>query len=264
MDQSEIAKQTAAELPNIITLVYSSFSSSQWAIFLHHYENTIFSLVTTCLLASVFYLGSRHAKLIPSGLQNFLEWVVEGLQNLINEVLGSEGDKYLPLLGTLFIYILTMNWLGIVPFMKAPSSNINTTIALAICVFLLVQYLNFKNMGLLGFIYHLAGSPKGFAAWALAPLMFPIELITQISRPITLALRLCGNIMGEEIMIAAFALLGIQMFVNWMGPLILPLQTPFMFLAILSSLMQALVFTLLSAVYILLSRPHQSNHSDQH
>ena len=86
--------------------------------------------------------------------------------------------------------------------------------------------------------------------------MFPIELITQISRPLTLALRLCGNILGEEIMLAAFALLGIQMFTIWLGPLSLPLQTPFMFLAILSSFMQALVFTLLSAVYILLSRPH--------
>jgi F-type H+-transporting ATPase subunit a len=111
-------------------------------------------------------------------------------------------------------------------------------------------------MGLFGFIYHMAGSPKSAIGWGVAPLMFPVELITQFARPLTLALRLFGNIMGEDILIAAFAVLGITVLAIVKSPVGLPLQVPFMFLALLTSFLQALVFTLLSSVYILLSVPH--------
>lgn len=188
-------------------------------------------------------------------MQNFLEMIVEGLRNFIIGVLGPQGDKYVPFLGTLFIYILFMNLFGLVPMMKSPSSSINITAGLAICVFVTVQYLNIRNMGLFGFIYHMAGSPKGVIGWAVAPLMLPVELITQFARPLTLALRLFGNIMGEDILIAAFAILGITILSVVKSPVGLPLQVPFMFLAMLTSLLQALVFTLLSAVYILLAVP---------
>jgi len=175
---------------------------------------------------------------------------VEGISGFITSVLGHDGAKYVPFLGTLFIYILSMNLLGLVPLMASPSSNLNITVALAICVFVMVQYLNIKNMGIKGFIYHLAGSPKNAIEWSIAPLMFPIELLTQISRPITLALRLFGNILGEKILIAFFAGVGVSLLYFF------PIQTPFMFLGLLTSVMQALVFTLLSTIYILLSIPH--------
>src|SRR6202042_1609969 len=97
---------------------------------------------------------------------------------------------------------------------------------------------------------------KGFLGWALVPLMFVVELLTQFTRPITLALRLFGNVVGEDILIGAFALFGVYFLANYDWPIVLPLQIPFMFLAILTSLMQALVFTLLSTIYISLSMPH--------
>lgn len=241
------------ELPNFITLIYKAFHDSSWAAFLHHWENLIFSIIIASLISFVFYLGTRNSTLIPTGLQNFLELFVDGLRYLILGILGPQGEKYVPFLGTLFIYILTMNLFGIVPFMKSPSSNLNITVGLATCVFCLVQYLNIKHMGIGGFLYHLAGSPKGLLGWLLVPLMFPLELLSQLSRPVTLSLRLFGNVLGEDILIGAFAVFGLTLLGSYSPPVGLPLQLPFMFLALLTSTMQALVFTLLSTVYILLS-----------
>jgi len=252
------ASQSVPEIPNFITLIANHYKGEWWAQGLHEWENVIFVLLISILVSLLFYLGSRRPSLIPHPLQNFLEWFLENLYQMIGAVVGKTGEKYIPFLGTLFIYILAMNWFGLVPFMKSPSSSLNTTIALAICVFLQVQYLNIKNMGVGGFLYHMAGSPKDTLGWIMSPLLLSIEIITQISRPVTLSLRLFGNILGEHILIGAFALLGITMlaFKGW--PIGIPLQTPFLFLSILTSLMQALVFTLLSSVYIFLSDPHST------
>lgn len=248
------------EIPNFISLLHKIFHDAPWANFLFHWETLIFSLIVATGISIVFYFGSRKSELIPSGLQNVLEWIVENLRNFILEVLGPEGKKYVPFLGTLFVYILTMNWMVLVPLMKAPTSNFNITVALALCVFVLVQYLNIRNYGLLGFIYHLMGSPKDFMGWALVPLMLPIELLTQFTRPVTLALRLFGNVVGEDILIGAFALFGVALLSAY-APVGVPLQIPFMFLSLLTGLMQALVFTLLSTIYILLSVPEIDGHS---
>ncbi len=248
------------EVPNFISLLYHRFHDMPWAQFLYKWENPIFAILIAVIISIVAHIGSRKKELIPSGLQNALELIVEQFRKLVIGILGSDGEKYIPFLGTLFIYILSMNLFGLVPFMKSPSASINTTAALAICVFCFVQFLNIRNMGFFGFLYHLAGSPKNALGWALAPLMFVLELISQLARPVTLALRLFGNVLGEDILIGAFALLGVVLVSSLNSPIGLPLQIPFMFLAILTSLMQALVFTLLSTVYILLSIPHGEKH----
>jgi F-type H+-transporting ATPase subunit a len=259
--QAEALSQQTVELPNLISFLHHYFEGTRWASFLHEWESVIFSLLLATLISFVFYLGTRKLTLIPKGLQNVLEFAIENLKELILGVLGRQGEQYVPFLGTLFLYIFCMNVFGLVPLMKSPTSNLNITIALAICVFGLVQYLNIKNMGFFGFLYHLAGSPKTAIEWAIAPLMFPLELLIQLSRPLTLALRLFGNILGEDILIGVFSLIGVLALANIQSPVGLPLQLPFLFLGILSSLMQALVFTLLSTVYILLSIPHlEENH----
>lgn len=247
------------ELPNIITFLHKIYTNSPFLDFLYHWETLVFSICTAAAISLLFYLGSRNSKLLPSSFQNFLEWIVESLRNFVVDVLGPEGEKYVPFLGTLFIYILFMNWLVLIPFMKPPTSNFNITVALAICVFVLVQYLNIRNFGLFGFIYHMAGSPKDFMGWALSPLMLPIELLTQFTRPVTLALRLFGNVVGEDILIAAFAIFGVNFLAPYLSHVGVPLQIPFMFLALLTGLMQALVFTLLATIYILLSQPEENH-----
>lgn len=251
------------EPPNVISLLHHIYADTAWGYLLHDWENIIFSLFIALLVVIVFRIGIRKKSSVPTGLQNVLELLAESLSKIVYGVLGSDGKKYFPFLATLFVYILAMNLFGLVPLMKSPSSSLNIAIALAICVFVLVQYLNIKNMGFLGFLYHLAGSPKGVLGWLMVPLMFPIEILTQVSRPLTLALRLFGNIFGEEALIGYFTLLGVLAFAFLKLPFDagFPLQIPFMFLGMLTSLMQALVFTLLSAVYILLSIPHQENHS---
>jgi F-type H+-transporting ATPase subunit a len=247
------------EVPNIYSLLHRYFFSNfSWTLFPRGWEDIFFSIFIAVVLSLLFYFGTRQKKLIPSGLQNFLEWFVETFESFILGVLGPDGVKYVPFLGTLFIYILSMNVLGLIPLMKSPSSNLNITIALAICVFVRVQYLNFKNMGVKGFMYHLAGSPKDMVGWLISPLMFVIEVLTQFSRPVTLALRLFGNILGEKILIAFFAMVGITLLYFF------PIQTPFMFLGLLTSVMQAMVFTLLSTIYILLSAPHAEEHNTNH
>ena len=245
------------ESPSIIYLLYKKFEGHPWAQFLHDWENLFFSVLVATCICLVFLIGIRKKSLIPSGLQNVLEWIVETAQKMLKEIIGPHGDQYLPFLGTLFIYIFSMNLLGLIPFMKTPTASLSITAAFAICVFLYVQYLNIKNMGFLGFLYHLAGSPKNLIEWIITPLILPLELLTQISRPVTLALRLCGNMLGEHILIAVFALLGVIWLTSVAIPITIPVQIPIVFLALLTGFMQALVFTVLSTVYILLSIPEQ-------
>ena len=245
-----LAAKGVPELPNILTFLEKYLGNSFWGEFISKWESIIYSLLIASAISIIFIIGSRKKEIIPYGFQNFLEWTVESFQTLVVSILSPEGKKYVPFLGTMFIYILSMNLLGLIPLMASPSSNLNITVALAICVLVMVQYLNLKNMGLKGYFYHLAGSPTNAIGWAISPLMFPIELLTQISRPVTLALRLFGNIMGEKILIAFFTMAGLTVFFFF------PVQLPFMFLGLLTSLMQAMVFTLLSTIYILLSVPH--------
>ncbi len=249
-------EQEVPEVPSFITLIYKGFEGAAWAAHLQQIESLILSLIAACCISFLFYFGSKKKELIPGSLQNFLELVVDSLRTAVVDIIGLEGEKFVPFLGTTFVYILTMNWFGLVPLLRAPSSNLNITAALAICVFVLVQYENIKNYGFLGFIYHLAGSPKTFGDWLLVPILFPIEILTQFTRPLTLALRLFGNIIGEGILIGAAALFGVLIFAESHLPIGLPLQIPFVLLALLTGAMQALVFTLLSSIYILLSMKH--------
>lgn len=259
-NNDEAIENSVPELPNALKFI-QRYLGSDLGEFLHDWDSIIFSVVIATLISLFFYFGTRNPQRLPTGLQNFLELLVDSLRKIVISVIGPEGEKYVPFLGTLFIYIFTMNIAGMVPLMKSPSSNINITAGLAICVFVLVQFLNFRNMGIGGFLYHLAGSPKSTVEWLIVPLMFPIEILLQLSRPVTLALRLFGNVLGEDILIAAFTIFGITLLSSFNSPVGLPLQLPFMFLGLLTSLMQALVFTLLSTVYIMLSMPHHEENN---
>lgn len=242
------------EAPNALTLIRDYFKESHWTQYLQDFEAVIFSIFIALIVSLLFYFGSRKREMLPTGLQNAMEYFVENFRNFIVGVIGREGERYVPFLGTLFIYILFMNVFGVIPLMKSPSSSLDITAALAICVFCYVQYLNIKNMGVGGFLHHLAGSPKSVVQWVLVPLMLPIEILTQVSRPVTLALRLFGNIVGEKILVGFFAMASVLFFYFF------PIQLPFMFLGLLTGIMQALVFTLLSTIYISLSLPHHEEH----
>jgi len=245
---------------NVITVLSRAFPHAAWAHFLHHYEPIIFSLFIALLICLVAMVATRNPKLIPGPLQNGAEMVVEGLYNFIVDILGPRfGPRYVPFLGTLFVYILVMNLFGLIPFMDSPTSNLNVTVALAIIVFVYAQYLGFRELGVLGWVDHMAGSPRSAIGWGLVPLMLPIHLMGELAKPISLACRLFGNIFGEDMLLVAFASLGITVLAFANLPIGVPLHLPFLFLALLTSTLQALVFTVLSTIYFLLMLPHDDH-----
>jgi F-type H+-transporting ATPase subunit a len=211
------------------------------------------------VLALFAFIAYKKRSLIPGPIQNVVEWIVEILSELVIGILGERGKKYIPFIGTLFVYIFFMNLSGIIPGIHAGTSRLNTTLALAICVFLYVQFTGIKNFGPLGFLYHLAGSPKSVIEWCLVPLNFPLHVIGELARPISLSLRLFGNISGEDMLVAIFVTLGVGILSFTHLPIGIPLQLPFIFLAMLTSFVQALVFTLLTTVYFSLM-----SHDDEH
>lgn len=257
---AEKAGEGLKEAANWITLINEKWHGAPWADFLHHWENVVFAWLIGLSLILVAFLGTRNRKEIPGRFQNFLEAVVEGLQQFVLEVLGERGKKYVPFIGTLFLYILLQNLAGLVPGMKSPTSNLNTTVALAVTVFCYVQWTGLRENGLLGYVDHLMGSPRDLVGWIMVPLNLPLHILEEFIKPLSLSLRLFGNILGEDSLIAAFVTLGIAALAFFHLPFGLPIQFPFMLLAILTGTIQALVFALLSTIYISLMLPHEEAH----
>lgn len=243
-------------LPTFITLLQAAAPDNGAVKFLARWENTVFSWGAVLVLGLFFAAATRRLSPTPGRLQSIAELAVESLDGLVCGLMGPVGRRYLPFLGTLFLYIIVMNFMGLVPLLKSPTSSIDMTAGLAICVFLYVQYTGLRNLGPLGYLDHLAGNPRNVISWCLVPLMLPLHIISELAKPLTLSLRLFGNVTGEDILIAAFVGLGAMVVAAAHLPIGIPLQTPLLFLTFLFSTIQALVFTLLSAVYFLMMQPH--------
>ncbi|MCP4144536.1 MAG: F0F1 ATP synthase subunit A [bacterium] len=226
------------------------------ATFLQRYIDVIFSLITSLIIALVFFKVYSNRSQDPSRLQAAVEMIVDTLYGLFHTVIGPSARTYTPYLGTLFLFIWLNNLIGLVPFGHSSTSSINTTIALALCTFVYVQYVGLTKNGILGYLHHLAGSPKSGLEWGFVPLMFPLHVLGELIKPLSLSLRLFGNVMGEDKLIAVFIVLGAGMLAGLHIPFGIPIQVPIVFLALLTSTIQALVFTLLSTVYIALMLPH--------
>jgi F-type H+-transporting ATPase subunit a len=262
-EKPEASENKPEGFTNIIALLAGAFPHATWAHFLEHYEVLVFSLLVALLLLWVAFMASRDPQLVPNGLQNGVEMVVEGLSDFIISILGpKQGPRFVPFLGTLFIYILSMNLFGLIPFMHSPTASLNVTVALALTVFVYVQFIGFKELGPLGWLDHMLGSPRDLTGWLLAPLMLPIHVLGELAKPISLSCRLFGNIFGEDMLLVAFATLGVTMLPFKQLPFGVPMHAIFFPLALLGSALQALVFTVLSSIYILLMLPHE--HHDEH
>ncbi|HOX09580.1 MAG TPA: F0F1 ATP synthase subunit A [Candidatus Omnitrophota bacterium] len=237
------------ELPNFVGLLAEKLEGTPFAHFLHLYENIIFSLIIVAIVSLLAFFASRRSSMIPGRLQLFMEIVVGGLDDFVCGILGPKGKKFTPFIGTLFIYILLMNLMGMVPFMKSSTSSLSTTAALAVCVFLYVQFTAIKENGIIGYLDHLAGNPRGVIAFtAFIPvLLFFIHLISELVKPLSLSLRLANNIWAEDMLLAVSSQFGLG------G---VPLFLFNMFITLLGGMIQAIVFCLLSTVYFALVMPH--------
>ncbi|MDD5465854.1 MAG: F0F1 ATP synthase subunit A [Candidatus Omnitrophica bacterium] len=239
------------ELPDIFAVLAEKFPANPLFKFIYLWEHISYSLVIVLVLGILAYFAGRKKSLIPAGrLQNCAEAVVGGLNDFVCGIMGPQGRKYTPFIGTLFIYILFMNLSGLVPFMKAPTASWSTTLALALCVFFYVQYTAIRELGFLGYLDHLAGKPRGVLAFTvIMPLfMLFLHIITELIRPVSLSLRLRGNIWGDEVLLGLLSGFGIK------G---LPLLFFNMLMAVLTAVVQATVFCLLATIYFALVLTHE-------
>ena len=185
------------------------------------------------LLAVLSFFATRRMDIFPNRLQNVMEVIIDALHGLLVDTMGEHGKKYFPLIATLGLYILTSNLIGIIPGFDSPTNNLNTTVSMAITVFMMTHIVGIKIHGL-KYVKQFLGP-----VWWLTPLMVPIELISHLSRPVSLSMRLFGNIAGEDIVLGVVLLL---------VPMLVPL--PVFILMIFTSLIQTLVFMLLAMMYI--------------
>ena len=272
-NQSAASTAEAPELPNFIHLLHLSFKGNPVIDFLYTYVDQFFVILAVCLIALFFSQACKRRSIIPGRLQMVAEMVVEGLFGLVSGMLGEkEGRRYLPFLGSLFIFIITMNFLGLFPFLKSPTSSFYTTAPLAVCVFIVVQCTAIFRLGPKKYLFHLMGEPDNPIGWIMVILLFPIHVMEEFIKPVSLSCRLFGNLKGEDtllgvaLMMGIFCMAGIDYLIHLpISPYIgLPLHLPFMFLAIITSTIQALVFTLLSTVYIMMVLPHEEHEHEGH
>ena len=196
--------------------------------------------------------ATRKMAAIPRGVQNFGEFIVDAMINFTRGIIGPGGEKYVPLVGTIFFFIYVGNMIGQVPYFLSPTANLSTTLALGIIVFFYVQYVGIRSNGPKAYIKHFMGPMP-----TLSPLLFPVEIISELVKPFTLAMRLFGNIFGEDTVIIVLAALAVSVLPKLP---ILPFQFPILVLALLTSFVQALVFSLLTCIYISLQSHHDSEH----
>ncbi|MFB3785844.1 MAG: F0F1 ATP synthase subunit A [bacterium] len=263
---AESKHATIPELPNFIHVLHVYFPDNAFVNWLRYFENQVFIVLIMAALALFLSMATRRRTLVPYRLQAFLEIVLERLYRLVCGILGEkEGRRYFPFVGSLFFFIFSMNWAGLVPLMKSPTSSLMVTGALAVTVFLYVQYTALTRQGPKKYLYHMMGEPQDAVGYGVAVLLLPLHIMEEFIKPLSLACRLYGNIFGEDLLLGIGLMLGVQMAmaVIPMTPIGVPLQLPFVLLSMLMGTIQALVFTLLATVYILLVLPHDE-HEVQH
>ncbi len=229
-------------------------------------------------------VATKNPKMIPAGLQNFAEWVIESLMGLLEGVLGKDlTKKTLWFFATVFIFILTANWFALFPgvgsigmgysdekgyfhvtepFIRGANADVNMTLAMALVFFGLWTYWSLQANGIGGFVHHIFGSKAnmpGFMGLIMAVVFIAVGIIEVISilfRPVSLTFRLYGNIYGGEFLLEE--MIYMNMYFAWIIPL------PFYFFELLVGVVQALVFCLLTAVFTGMMCQHHDHHPQTH
>ena len=218
--------------------------------------NTYFAVLVLVLF---FIFATRKLKRIPEGKgQTLLELFVGSIMDFFGGILGDHGKKYIPFVGSFFIFILFLNYLGVIPGLQPPTADLNTTLALGITAVLGVQIIAIKENGIIGYLKHLIGDPP-----LMGILMFPLEVIAQLSRAGSLAVRLFGNIFGEKSVVIELTKLGLIVLIADAIPII-PVQVPMLFFGLFAGFLQAFVFTILTSIYIVLFIEHDEEAHEAH
>lgn len=225
-------------------------------------DHVTYTWLVMIILAGIAFVASRNVAMVPRGLQNVVEVTLEQFQSMIDDVIGHEGRPFLPLIATLGLFIFFGNLLGLVPGMNGPTTNLNTTAACALVVFFAYHYIGIRKHGAVTYLQHFMGP----VPLALKPLMFVIEIISHLARPLSLTLRLFGNMVGGHILLAIiFFLMGLDGLIGWAlsgsavgavvggigGAVMVVFTVGFLYpLKILVSILQAFIFVMLTMLYI--------------
>lgn len=207
-----------------------------------HIATSVLIAVFIIITSVVAWIKLRKVEknIIPSSKFSFssiYEIVVEAVLHLMEDIMGTRAKRYFPIIGALFIYIFLCDLAGVIPGFEPPTSNINTNYACAICIFLYYNYVGIREQGFINYFKNMAGP----VIW-LAPLLLTVELTSHLVRPLSLSVRLFGNMMGDHLVLGIFSSL---------MPFLVPIA--FMALTIFVAFIQAFVFSLLSVVYIALA-----------
>ena len=198
--------------------------------------------VIACILSVtiIWILKGKLSEEEPGYGQQTLELGVLAVRGMIEDIIGPQGLKYFPVVMTFAVLILVSNLMGLFPLFMSPTAAVSVTFALGISSFLYYNYVGIKENGLFGHLSHLAGP-----IWWIAPLIFPIELISNFIRPFSLGIRLFGNLFADEKVAATMA--GVfPPYTYWL----IPVNLMLMVLSVFVSLIQTFVFILLSQLYL--------------
>lgn len=222
------------------TSILSGPVNALWHSVQHAYawdipDHVIMAGLVFVLCAILFPLASRSiSRDNPGPMQHMLELVVQGLKDMLHDIVGHGGEKYLKIIAAFAVFIFVSNIFGLFYFLAPPTSNPNTTFALSLSAFLYYNYQGIKSQGIVHYLKHFGGP-----VWWLFPLMFPIEMIGNFARILSLSMRLFGNIFGEHTATGIFMGL-VPVIVPW----------PMMALGIFGAFLQTFVFIMLTMVYI--------------
>lgn len=232
------------------------------------------SLLVGLALVILFWRMSSRLSLYPSGFQTLWEMAVEFFENLCRSAIGPGGERYAPIIGSFFTYILLLNLIGLIPGFMSPTAHPYITIGLAIASLTIVHSIALRELGLKNYLLHYVDrpfpNPLFNAAFNIITLTPIVHLVGEFSKLISLSIRLFGNIFGEDTVIFQFASLGmitLHAFGLLPKPITVPLpfQLPVVFLHVLVAFIQAFVFSSLTAVYIsLFISGHEEGHEEKH
>lgn len=254
-------------------------------------NSIIVAVIVTAGVLAFTRMATKRMELIPGQKQNFVEYLIEFLYGQVEGIVGKQvAPKAFPLLATVFIFILASNWFGLlpgvgtigfgvtkaplvlesleVPLLRPATADLNMTLALAVVFMVVWFWLSLRELGVWGTVVHIFG-PKGGLRGALKYMLMPIfmfvgvvEMVSIVFRPMSLSLRLLGNIFAGETLLHTMAHLGEKIGLpSWLAAIsavVFPL--PFYFMEILVGALQATVFSLLCAVYIKLATSHDEEH----
>jgi F-type H+-transporting ATPase subunit a len=215
-------------MPELFVFTGLISHDTAWVLISH-----IIIVVFIVLLVARF--ATKSMQLVPRGTQNVMEAILENIIGIASSIVGEEvARKYLPLAATIGLFILVSNLIGIIPGFESPTSDINVTIPLAIVVFLYYNYEGIRKNGFINYFKHFMGPYL-----IMAPLMFPVEIISHLSRIVSLSFRLFGNVKGDDMFL---------MVMLFLVPVAIPLL-PFTIL-LCFGILQAFIFMILTYVYI--------------